>query len=53
MGWLIEPDDKAIFVYRPKQETEVFDQPEQVLPMPVFARELRLTVKELFDWLLE
>ncbi len=53
MGWLIDPDDKAIFVYRPKQETEVFDEPDQVLPMPAFVKEINLTVKNLFDWLSE
>jgi len=53
MGWLIDPDDRAIFIYRPKQETEVFDELDQVLPMPAFAKEINLTVKNLFDWLSE
>jgi len=51
MGWLIEPDEKTVFVYRPKQETEVFDQPDEALPTPPFA-ELQLTSKDLFAWLL-
>ncbi len=53
MGWLIDPDEQTVFVYRPKQQTEVFDEPEQELPVPSFASELRLTVGELFGWLLE
>jgi len=53
MGWLIDPDDQTIFVYRPKQQPEVFDAPEEQLPVPSFASELRLTVGELFGWLLE
>ncbi|WP_066383524.1 Uma2 family endonuclease [Anabaena sp. CA = ATCC 33047] len=53
MGWLIDPEDKTVFVYRPKQETEVFDQPDSLLPVPSFASEMQLTVKELFAWLLE
>jgi Uma2 family endonuclease len=53
MGWLIEPEDRSVFVYRPTQSTEVFDEPEQLLPVPSFARELQLTVGELFGWLLE
>ena len=53
MGWLIDPDEQTVFVYRSKQETEVFDEPDSVLPMPLFASELHLTVKDLFDWLLE
>jgi len=52
MRWLIDPDEKTVFVYRPKQEIEVFDEPDVLLSMPSFARELQLTVKALFDWLL-
>lgn len=53
MGWLIDPDEQTVFVYLPKQQTEVFDEPEELLPVPSFASELRLTVGELFGWLLE
>jgi Uma2 family endonuclease len=53
MGWLIDPMEKTVFIYRAKQETEVFDKLSAVLPMPPFARHLQLTVKNLFDWLLE
>ncbi len=52
MGWLIDPDEKTVFVYRPKQETEVFDDPNTFLLVPYFASQLQLTVKDLFDWLL-
>jgi Uma2 family endonuclease len=53
MGWLIDPDEQTVFVYRPKQETEVFDEPDALLPMPSFASELHLTIKDLFAWLLD
>ncbi|HTL88328.1 MAG TPA: hypothetical protein VL134_02945 [Leptolyngbya sp.] len=39
--------------FRPKQEIEVFEQPEALLPVLPFANELQLTVGELFAWLLE
>ena len=52
MGWLIDPDEKTVFVYRPKQEIEIFDQPEILLPIPSFISELTLTIKDLFAWLL-
>jgi Uma2 family endonuclease len=48
MGWLIDPSEKTVFVYRSKQETEVFDESGQVLPMPQFISELKLTVQDLF-----
>jgi Uma2 family endonuclease len=52
MGWLIDPDEKAVFVYRPQQEIEIFDEPNERLPMPSFSQALNLTVKDLFAWLL-
>ncbi|HEY9826119.1 MAG TPA: Uma2 family endonuclease [Stenomitos sp.] len=53
MGWLIDPDEQTVFVYRPKHEPEVLDEPNCVVPVPLFASELKLTIKELFAWLLE
>ena len=53
MGWLIDPDEQTVFVYRSKQETEVFDQPDEMLPPPSFSSKLHLTIKDLFAWLLE
>lgn len=53
MGWLIDPDEQTIFIYLPKQQPEVFDEPDQPLPMPSFADELSLTAGAIFAWLLE
>jgi len=53
MGWLFDPEEQTVFVYHPKQEPEVYDQPEEVIPVPSFASELRLSLKDLFAWLLE
>ena len=53
MGWLIDPDEQTIFVYQSNQQPEVFDEPEEQLPVPSFASELLLTVGEVFGWLLE
>ena len=53
MGWLINPQEKSIFVYSPDKSTEIFDEPESVLPVPEFAIEFELTVGDLFTWLLE
>lgn len=53
MGWLIDPDEQTVFVYLPKQQPEVFDQPEQILPVPAFANGLNLSVGLVFGWLLE
>jgi Uma2 family endonuclease len=53
VGWLVDPDEQTVFVYRPKQEPEVLDEPDAVVPIPSFADELQLTIKDLFAWLLE
>jgi Uma2 family endonuclease len=53
MGWLIDPDEQTVFVYRPNQEPEVLDEPDEVIPVPLFASELKLTIIDLFAWLLE
>ena len=52
MGWLIDPSEQTVFVYCPGQETEVFDEPDALIPVPSFASELQLTIKDLFSWLL-
>lgn len=53
MGWLIDPEEQSVFVYLPDQATDVYDQPEARLPVPEFAKDFSLTVKELFGWLLD
>jgi Uma2 family endonuclease len=53
MGWLIDPEEETVFVYRSAQEFAIFDRPRDLLPMPKFAEGLGLTVEELFGWLVE
>ncbi|MDJ0579263.1 Uma2 family endonuclease [Crocosphaera sp.] len=52
MGWLIDPDEQTIFIYRPKQEIEVFDRLDLKLPTPSFGEKINLTVQDVFAWLL-
>ncbi|NJM56638.1 MAG: Uma2 family endonuclease [Synechococcales cyanobacterium RU_4_20] len=51
MGWLIDPQEKSILVFWPDRPTEIFDQPEQRLPVPAFAEAFQLTLGEVFAWL--
>lgn len=53
MGWLIDPDEQTVFVYCPKQEPEVLDKPDQIIPVPSFASGLQITIQDMFAWLLE
>lgn len=51
MGWLIDPAERTVFVYRPKQEIEVFDALDDVLPIPGWIAGMTVTVEMLFSWL--
>ena len=51
MGWLIDPSEQTVFIYRPLQPVLCFDLPEQKLLAPAFVKDFQLTVEELFGWL--
>ncbi|KAM3105795.1 Uma2 family endonuclease [Phormidesmis sp. 146-33] len=51
MGWLIDPNDRAVIVFSFNQQPRIFDEVNQALPVPEWASELQLTVGELFGWL--
>jgi Uma2 family endonuclease len=59
MGWLIDPDEELVFVYLAPDPADKLEQPrisvfenkEDVLPVPEFAKSFQLTVGQLFDWL--
>ena len=51
MGWLIDPAERTVFVYRPKQEIEVFENLDDVLLISGWVEGLTVTVEMLFSWL--
>jgi Uma2 family endonuclease len=51
MGWLIDPQEKLIFVYTPNQIPMSFEQNDKVLPVPSFAQDLQLNGETVFSWL--
>lgn len=53
IGWLIDPEERTVFAYQPTQKTLVFDLPEQQILAPLFAKDLILTVEDIFAWLLD
>lgn len=53
MGWLIDPQDQSVFVYLSDQHPRVYDQPNSELPIPEFAQDFHITLKNLFAWLLD
>lgn len=56
MGWLIDPSAQAVIIYLSGQLPAIYnleDKPKAQLPMPFFSQELKITVEEMFNWLLE
>lgn len=50
LGWLIEPQERLVLVFKPKQEPEVFEG-EQILPVLTILTDDQLSVNQLFSWL--
>jgi Uma2 family endonuclease len=53
MGWLLDPKEKTVLTYDQGLASDLFDGAEQILPVPGFAKDIHLTVGEIFGWLLE
>jgi Uma2 family endonuclease len=51
MGWLIDPEERLVFVYFADHTIAVFEAADSQIPVPTFAQNLSLTVGELFSWL--
>lgn len=51
LGWLIDPDERSVLVYPPKQQPELFQESQEILPVPDLVSGLQLTVGQLFEWL--
>ena len=51
MGWLIDPDEVLIFVYRDDRTVAIFEKTEDVIPVPAFAGAIQLSVGQVFGWL--
>ena len=51
LGWLIDPAEQIVLIYRPKQVPLSLENGGDRLITPTFANRLQLTVQELFSWL--
>ena len=51
VGWLIDPAEKMILVYQPDRQVQVVDILEAELIVPEFARSVKLTAGDVFNWL--
>ena len=48
LGWLIDPFEKKVYVYRPRAEVEVLEDPETLSGGPLL-RGFALDVRALWD----
>jgi Uma2 family endonuclease len=51
MGWLIDSDEELAFVYFIDRTIAIFENPDELLPVPDFAKGFNITVGQLFAWL--
>ncbi len=48
LGWLIDPAERRVYVYRPEAEVEILDDPQSVSGEPLLQG-FKLNTEELFD----
>ena len=53
MGWLIDPSEECVFVYTADSKVLLYQNSEQLIPVPNFAKDFELTVGEFVSWLYE
>ncbi|NES87058.1 MAG: Uma2 family endonuclease [Moorea sp. SIO2B7] len=53
MGWLIDPEEEVVFVYFADRTPAVFEEKNDLIPVPPFAEAFSLTIGQLFSWLTE
>ena len=49
LGWLIDPRNKRVYVYRPEAEIEVMEDPESVSADPILPA-FTLDLREIWEW---
>jgi Uma2 family endonuclease len=51
LGWLIDPDERAVLVYPPGQQPQFLQKEQEILPVPHLVGDFELSVGQLFGWL--
>lgn len=51
LGWLIDPEEKSVLIYPQGQQPELLERESDLLSVPDFLPNLKLTVGEIFSWL--
>ncbi len=48
LGWLIDPSESKVYVYRPEKEVEILDNPKEVSGEPLL-KEFTLNLEEIWN----
>jgi Uma2 family endonuclease len=51
LGWLVDPEEKTVMVFRPGQQPEWFEETSSRLPVLSVLEDWQLTLGEMFGWL--
>ena len=51
MGWLIDPNQKLIFTYTINSHPLYFETENEVIPVPDFTTDVKVTLGDIFGWL--
>jgi Uma2 family endonuclease len=51
LGWIIDPNEKTIFTYTGNNLPQYFEEEKDLINVPCFAKDLQLTLGQIFDWL--
>jgi Uma2 family endonuclease len=51
VGWLIDPEEQTILIYRPDRQVIIVDIPDEKLIVPDFASSIELTLAQVFNFL--
>lgn len=51
MGWLLDLEESCLFVYDANKSVQGITNEDMILPVPVFAQTVKLTLRAILDWL--
>lgn len=51
LGWLIDPKERTVLIFRSAEAIKIIDETAAQLPMPQVLSEFVLTIETLFGWL--
>jgi Uma2 family endonuclease len=51
LGWLIDPESKTVLIFQRQQQPIFLENDSEIIPVPEFLTDFKLTIGDLFGWL--